>query len=281
MQCRKKDTARTVLFRLLQLLLLVVSLLPNICEGFLGVEIKDEFDPTLKLGIQACAGLYNQRNGGSVYTFLNETSDAKWLALLDVGTPTEIIRNPITFIQDYCLVEFPTCVTYSFQIQQVLLPNILTVAAVLEAVPLDRTTIPNVCDNVIFDAMTEFRDHDTPYLATKYVYKNYVDQTTGLAMLSPGYLNTGERCFDPPLTGTVEVSMVDFVFSQKLFTIFMVNACIPLTREHELFEKITADNPWQQDPIPVYGYARYWRLFEGDTFEAHTRCVTSRNLGVS
>lgn len=269
--------------------LLVLTML-SCCEGrFIVVEIKGSTHPSVRMAVQACVGLFNGRYKNdntslSAYTYFNKTRDSKWLDLLsdELGTPSEIISDANVFIKDYCLVEFKSCVTYSFQSQQALLPNIITVAAVLEAVPLDRTTISDtLCGNVVFDAIAEFRKPlDTPVEATRFVYNNYALETTGLAMINPGYQHDGEECWDPPLQNRVNgENLIDYAFSRKLFTIFLVNACIPLTDDNDLFEHITEENPWKQSPIPVYGYAQYWKVFEGDVFEAQTRCVSSRNLG--
>ena len=73
-----------------------------------------------------------------------------------------------------------------------------------------------LCDNQVADARTEFRDLDTPYLATAHMYNNYVKQTTGLAMVTPGYQHNGEDCPNPPLTENPEFGIMDFVFSRKL-----------------------------------------------------------------
>jgi hypothetical protein len=240
--------------------------------GFQIVDVESETSPAVQLALQACAGLYNRQRGGSVYTIMKDT-DSQWLQELAFG-PAEL-ADSAQFLQS-CVTAFP-CLRYSYTAQQPLLPNILTVGAVLGAVPLDEGMTP-ACANPAFDAIAAFAERNTPYLATQYVYENYVKETTGLAMINPGYDDNNAKVWDPPLTGDMDASLVDFVFSAKLFVTFLINGCIPATPEHALLDEIAAANPWP-NPIGVYGYADYWKVFGGDLFEAQTNCVDSRNLG--
>ncbi len=242
-------------------------------HAFKVVGIQPETPQAMQLAVQACAGLYNRKHGGSVYIRM-KNKDSQWLKELNLE-PHE--TADATHFLETCVMEFPTCVRYSYSAQQKLLPNILTVGAVLGAVPLDQG-MSGTCDNVVFDAIVEFEKRDTPYLATKYVYETYVNETTGLAMLNPGYDTNDCRVWDPALTGDMDPSLVDFVFSEKLFVIFLINGCIESTPEHALLNDIATANPWPR-PIGVYGYADYWKLFGGYLFEAQTRCVESRNMG--
>ena len=236
------------------------------------VDIEPETPPAMQLAVQACVGLYNRMRGGSVYALFDD-SDSKWLEELRLE-PTEIVNAP-DFVEA-CAAEIPRCVRYSYTDQQELLPNILTVGAVLEAVPLDECmAVP--CDNVVFDAISEFRARPTPVLATKYVYDTYVDDTTGWAMLNPGYDERDPEFWDPELSSDMNPSMVDFVFSEKLFVTFLINGCIKPTPQNTLLSEIATSNPWPS-PIGVYGYANFW-LLGGYVFEAQTRCLDSRNMG--
>ncbi len=242
-------------------------------HAFKVVDIDPETPPAMQLAVQACAGLYNRKQGGSVYTRMKE-KDYRWLEELDLE-PGEV-TNATRFLEA-CVTEFSKCVRYSYSAQQELLPNILTVGGVLGAVPLDEGTAV-ACDNVVFDAIVEFAERDTPYLATKYVYDAYVDDTTGLAMLNPGYDPHDSRVWDPEMTGDMKPSLVDFVFSEKLFVLFLINGCIDPTPENALLSDIANSNPWP-NPIGVYGYADSWMVFGGYVFEAQTRCLKSRNMG--
>lgn len=237
------------------------------------VHIDPAADPAVKIAVQACAGLCNRKHGGSVFTHMND-NDLEWLKELDVQ-PDKIL-NATEFLEA-CMAEFPRCVQYSYQKQQALLPNILTVGAVLEAVPV-AVEMNIRWGETVFDATQEFRDRDTPYLATKYVYENYVNNTTGLAMLNPGYKTDDSKVWDPALSGDMNPSMIDFVFSEKLFVMFLVNGCIQCTDQGALVNDIVNENPWPK-PIGVYGYANYWLVFGGYLFEAQTLCAASRNMG--
>ena len=242
-------------------------------HGFIVVDIEPETTPAMQLAAQACAGLYNRKIGGSVYTLMSD-KDSRWLEELDLEPDETTEAAPFV---EACMTEFPECVRYSYAAQQELLPNILTVGAVLGAVPLDEgMTVP--CDDVVFDAMVEFQERDTPYLATQSVYDTFVDDTTGLAMLNPGYDSSDPNVWDPAMTRDMDPSLVDFVFSEKLFVIFLVNGCIKPTPENALLSDIAKANPWPS-PIGVYGYADYWLVFGGYLFEAQTRCLESRNMG--
>jgi len=240
------------------------------------VDIARDTAPTVQLAVQACVGLYNREMGGSVYTRRRDNDD-RWLDELNL-TPDEIITDARSFL-DTCLADFPSCVRYAYDSQQELIPNIVTVGAALGAVPLDEDMgVP--CTNIVFDATVAFESRNTRYLATRHVYDTYVDDTTGWAMLNPGFEVRPERIsdlWDPPIVRDVDPFLVDFVFSQKLFVTYLVNGCIRGTEEGALLNEIAAVNPWPK-PIGVYGYANYWHI-EGDLFEAQTLCAESRNMG--
>lgn len=248
----------------------------NVAEAddtFSVVVMDPNTPPAQKISVQACAGLYNRHRGGSVYTQMGD-KDLQWLEELNL-LPDRFV-SASDFLQE-CLVAFPQCVRYSYSNQQKLIPNILTVSAVLNAVPLDEHDEYS-CNEIVFDATLEFESLDTPYLATKYVYENYVNDTTGLAMLNPGYDKNATAVWNPKLTEDMNPSMIDFVFSEKLFCIFLVNGCVATTRENELLERIAMVNPWPK-PIGVYGYNNSWMVLGGYVFEAQTTCVQARNMG--
>lgn len=240
--------------------------------AFTVVEIDPATWPTVNLAVHACAGLRNRQHGGSVYTVMSD-KDVRWLDELDLGSGETMDAGAFL---DACRSEFP-CVRYSYADQQRLLPNILTVGAALGAVPLDEA-IATACTDVAFDAVAEFADRDTPYLATKYVFENFIDDTAGWAMLNPGYETLEGNVANPALAHEMAPELVDYVFSEKLFVTFLVNGCVGQTQENDLLREIATSNPWPS-PIGVYGYADYWMLFGGYLFESQTRCLGSRNMG--
>ena len=237
------------------------------------VRIAPDTAPAVKIAVQACAGLCNRKRGGSVFTHMDD-KDLQWVK--ELGLQPDKTLSADEFL-DACRAEFPRCVRYSHGKQQALLPSILTVGAVLEAVPIAvEMNLP--WGETVFDATAEFRGLDTPYLATKHVYEKYVNETTGLAMLNPGYDTQDKKVWNPKLGGAMNPSMIDFVFSEKLFVMFLVNGCIKCTQEHELLNDIVSVNPWPK-PIGVYGYANNWMVLGGYLFEAQTLCAASRNMG--
>jgi len=246
---------------------------PDYASEFTVVEMASETSATVQLAVQACVGLYNRQLGGSIYTLMSE-KDARWLEDLELE-PSET-TDAGQFLET-CMTDFPQCVRYSYADQQKLLPNILTVGAVLGAIPLDEE-LTVTCPEVAFDAIVEFAERDTPYLATKFVYERYVGETTGLAMLNPGYDANDPQVWDPALNRDMQPALVDYVFSKKLFVVFLVNGCIDPNPESELLTEIATANPWPR-PIGVYGYNNSWMVFGGYFFESQTRCLESRNMG--
>lgn len=225
-----------------------------------------------QLAVQACAGLHNRNAGGSVYIDAIP-HDLIWLKDLGISATTTV--DAPTFLQS-CITKFPACVRYDYKLQQPLLPNILTVASTLDAVPL-ATSMNMPCDKPVFDALVEFKDN-TPAMATKYVFEKYAAQTSGLAMLNPGYDTQAMDPASPAITGDMRSALVDFVFSQKLFVVFLVNGCTNGDPEKELLSTIVNAGNWKT-PLGVYGYNNSWLVAGGYLHEAQTRCLDSRNMG--
>ncbi len=247
--------------------------LPKPTPGpFTVVHVEPDVSPPVQLAIQACAGLHNRKAGGSVY--IDATPhDITWLN--DLGMTPAATVNSQEFL-DSCVVAFPTCVRYDYKNQQPLLPNILTAAAALGAVPL-ATSVNVPCDNPVFDALVELKDN-TPAQATATVFDKFAAQTTGLAMLNPGYEIQPSEPSSPAMTKEMKPALVDFVFSQKLFLVFLVNGCTEGNPEKELLSKIVNAGHWAT-PVGVYGYNNSWLVAGGYLHEAQTRCLDSRNMG--
>lgn len=249
------------------------EVLPDNGQPITLVNFAPNTSPAVRIAVQACAGLCNRKHGGSVFTHMDD-KDRGWIKEL-VLQPAKTLSAE-EFLKS-CKAEFPRWVKYSHDKQRALLPNILTVSAVLEAIPIAEEM--NVeWGELVFDAMVEFKDRNSPYLATKYVYEKYVKETTGLAMLNPGYETNGKKVWDPALIHDMNSVMIDFVFSEKLFVTFLVNGCIACTDEHGLLNEIVRNNPWPK-PIGVYGYANNWMVLGGYLFEAQTLCADARNMG--
>lgn len=239
---------------------------------FTVVTVAPASPASLQLAVQACAGLRNRQRGGSTYV-QSEVNDARWLDELAL-TPSETV-DAAAFL-DSCMTEFPACVRYSYASQQELLPNILTAAAALEALPLD-TSLAADCSDVVLDATVELADRTTRYLATEYAYRHFLDRTTGLAMLNPGYEQDTLNHANPRIVRDMSPALVDYVFAHKLFVVFLVNGCIDGNPEKGLLSDIVNSGQWPT-PLGVFGYNNSW-LIGGYLHEAQTRCLDSRNMG--
>merc|ERR1719379_1972672 len=95
--------------------------------------------------------------------------------------------------------------------------------------------------------------------------------------MNPGF-DEKNNSIHPPLDGTPNPGLIDYIVKERLFNFWLNNGCIPLTKEHELMEKIVQNNPWPK-PIAVYGYDDTHPEFGGDPFEAETTCVKEHNMG--
>ncbi len=237
------------------------------------VQVDSAAPATFQLAVAACAGLQNRKAAGSVY-IQTDPHDPAWLD--ELALKTDVTVSAADFLTT-CVAAFPACVRYDYKHQQALLPNILTVAAALDAVPLDDG-MTVTCGSVAFDAVQEFKDKNTPELATKYVFENYVQHTTGLAMLNPGYEDQPSDPANPTLIRDMHPALVDFVFSQKLFVVYLINGCIDGNPENAVLSSIVNAGNWPT-PLGVYGYNGSWNVMGGDLYEAQTKCLDSRNMG--
>jgi len=94
--------------------------------------------------------LINRAAGGSVYLD-SDPHDATWLT--DLGIVPAASVSADDFLRS-CMATFPACVRYDYASQQALLPNILTVASVVGAVPVDISG-SLTCGSTAFDAVAE------------------------------------------------------------------------------------------------------------------------------
>ncbi len=229
--------------------------------------------PSTQLAVAACAGLANRKSGGSVYLDA-DPHDLGWLR--ELGLSAAVTVGAESFLAS-CVAAFPACVRYDYEKQKALLPNVLTAAAALGAVPLDdgqKTT----CASPVFDAVVELADKNTPLLATPYVFAKFGAQTTGLAMLNPGYDQNPSEPRSPALNQEMKPALVDFVFSEKLFVAFLVNGCTKGHPERDVLSGIVAAGRWPT-PLGVYGYNNSWNVLGGYLYEAQTGCLDSHDMG--
>jgi hypothetical protein len=244
---------------------------PRYATSFTMVTVDPATPASMKLLVQACAGLENRALGGSVLVRFDDT-DELWLDELGLSPAATLSADD--FVAS-CQAEIPSCVRYDYDTQHELLPSILTAASALGALPMD-VGLGLDC-NVVVDATAELQDKTTQELATRWAFERYAADTTGLAMLNPGYdANAADRS-DPPLTSDMGPQTVDFVFSERLFVLFLVNGCQAGDPENLLLDEIVNAGNWPL-PLGVYGYNDSW-LIGGYLHEAQTRCLDSRNMG--
>jgi hypothetical protein len=257
---------------------------PAYSDAFRIVHIDASVSITSQLAVHACAGLYNRRLGGSVFVRTDEDvpqaaidgavpRDETWLAALDLRPART--EAAAAFIEG-CVADFGGCVRYAYDTQHEILPSILTVAAA-EGVPPLADESPVTCTAPTVDATEVFADKTTQHQATQFVLERYLDRTTGLAMLNPGYDRNAADKRNPPLVDDMPVALVDLVFSRRLFVVFLVNGCIDFHPEEALLGRIVDESGWET-PVGVFGYNDSW-LAGGYLYEAQTRCLPSANMG--
>jgi hypothetical protein len=260
---------------------------PRLIVDLRGVE------PPLVLAAQVCAGLLNREEhndtvAGPAYTIMNSGHhDLEWLA--DFNMPVKNF-TPLAVLMTHCLSS-PTVtkgyIRYNFSSQQVAVPNIITLAAMLDAVPLEDGSpylLITPKPALVFDFIAQFGvgANVTSLVVTTYMFDRFAATTTGMSMMDPGYDYSNEwKDADPPLTGLPDLGMTDFVVKFRIFNFFLVNGCIPGAAEHVLMDRMVAPNStsWPQ-PVAVFGYNSAWKVFGGAPyFEAQTTCVSHTNIG--
>jgi hypothetical protein len=224
-----------------------------------------------------CQGLYSRDPSTAVYVIGDDT-DRKWLNFTGGSAPKTTTQPDF---EKRCLTDFPRYIRFNWTSQKELMPNIVTLAAVLDAVPLEDGA-PTAGATMVFDAINEWSGF-TELEATSYMFDNHANKTTGLAKLNPGWRwdNKVEDQLKPKLIGGTDLKLVDFIVKQRLFNFFLKNGCIKDTDEHALLERMLSDkrsSGWPR-PIVVYGYDNSHPLFGGDVYEAETTCSKEHNMG--
>lgn len=231
-----------------------------------------------KINIQICSGFMNEdvRTGEAVYTLQDEPYDSDWLKdtedidtinLTDIDTLLTKCLEINNMIKGYIL--------YDYKLQQVLVPNLITLASVTNALLLESNDPLISKLPLLFDAITEWKDFNAVD-ATSYMYDNYINSTSTLGWMNPGY-DQHQDPRNPPITHDLNPKLIDYIVKAKIFNLYMNNACIEGTDDYNLLLKITTNNPWPR-PIPVYGYNDAYPI-AGDIFEAETSCNDAHNMG--
>ena len=228
-------------------LLLAASIAVAVC-GTSPQYVVDLTDITSQsqLSVQSCAGLMNRNAEDGftgVYTLLDKY-DYDWLADIEGVTDPQIVTLD-SFLRT-CLSTQKAYIKYDFATQQALIPNLITMAGVMGAVPVDAADIDSVIPVAgaaqVFDATVEWAGFEV-LEATEYVYDRFVNDTTTLAFLNPGFDNAANPQ-DPPLTGSPDLGLTDYLVKEKIFTIFLWNGCVEKSDQYDFMYKLTTQNPW-------------------------------------
>ncbi|GMH79467.1 hypothetical protein TrLO_g4052 [Triparma laevis f. longispina] len=243
-----------------------------------------------QIALQTCIGLSHREDtdndiddiNAGTYSIYSSVIDQVWLSELEGFVPE--ISDPYDYLET-CFSSFAEgYILYDYEKQKALVPSIITYASVHNSIPIDINEVsslnPPLTLNLLSDLSHEWR-FMTPFTATEHMFTNYINQTTSLAKLNPGYDFDGfTHDLLPPLSSDldIDVNLIDFIVKEKLFLMYLVRNCVPDTREHKLFSRIVTENTWMK-PVKVYGYEDSIPLFGGDVFEAETNCVAQHNLG--
>ena len=215
-----------------------------------------------------------------MYTLLH-AEDPSWLAVSEPSLPSPPPLTPpaALFAACFSTAAANRVIRYNFSSQQLLVPNLLTLAALLDAVPLeDGSPLAPPGAVQVFDAVTAWAGFSS-LNATRFMFSHPLfNSTTSMAKMNPGLDVHGHPADpSPPLIFLPDLSLADFIVAQRLFNFFLVQGCIPGTEERALFDEMSLNNPWPR-PIAVWGYDDTYPL-AGDLFEAETTCGAAHNEG--
>ena len=273
-------------------LVLAGSFVAALSPSVVVVDLRMADQPTV-VAAQTCIGLLNRNEhndtvAGPMYSIMSSgVHDLRWLSVLNL---TQSPHIPIPSLIQRCLVESGQAVAtgyirYHYATQQKYVPLILTLAAVLNAVPLEDSNVFNVSGKapLVLDAIAFFASLPTLAAATRRVFDLYGNMTTTTAMMNPGFNNNGGwNDGDPSLTGQPDLGLADYVVKARLFNFYLVNGCINGTKDAATMQHMVAASQslgfWPK-LIPNFGYNDAWAIFGGDIFEAMTNCVPQRNMG--
>jgi hypothetical protein len=244
-----------------------------------------------RLAVLACQGLMNRNNGSTgeeetaVFT-IKESWDLLWLETAQEQDPGwELLTIPSSeFLSEVCAQQNFPKLLYSKELHHEIIPQLITIAGVLDAVPLDVGTamdqIPAWIDHeVAFDAAATF-PQVSELLATEYVFDTYGHLTTGVAMMNPGWRQPDDmHPIDHELVADPRIGLADYIIKERVFNFFLYTGCVPLTEEHALMRRMMTDPSmsWKK-PVEVYGYNDAVHFF-GSIFEAETNCIAEHNMG--
>ena len=157
------------------------------------------------------------------------------------------------------------------------LPQVVTLASVLDAVVLDDSALSPEGATLLRDIATEWQDW-SELSATQHMFENYASQTTVMSKTDPGWdMSDVSQITDAKITHSAAIFIFDFVVKKKLFNFCLLLGCVPLMAKHTLIETMAANNPWPK-PVTVCGYDNTGSL-AGSIYEAETKCTSTHNWG--
>jgi len=243
-----------------------------------------------RLALLACQGLINRPQEGqeeetAVYT-LKDGWDLEWLDTALEQDPgwnvINIDKDP--FLNYVCATKNFSKLIYSKERHHEIIPQLITLAGVLDAVPLDTDSGMDqdsawVNHEVVFDAAASFPEV-SELIATEFVFDTYGHLTTGVSMMNPGWKQPDDlHPLDHDLVHDPNVGLADFIIKERIFNFFLYTGCVPLTESHDLMTRMMTDErmSWKK-PVEVFGYNDAVHLF-GSVFEAETNCIAQHNMG--
>lgn len=213
-------------------------------------------DAPLLLAVSCAVGLANRKSAQVLA--VGDSYESEWVSRL-VAYASYTRRTPEAFLHE-ALTKFGAILYRSngtgAQNDTLYLPSIVTMAGVLDAIVIDEAIykqVPHVA--IVLDARSLW---STPLESLSYIKANALSKTSGLAFQDGNYLSSG--------------MLVDWLVQQRIFVMYIQDACIPFTQPNVLLHKIVAASPWQR-PVRVYGYNGMDVIFGGDLFEAETNCI--------
>ena len=239
-----------------------------------------------KIAALSCQGLMNRKEEGNAVYTIRESWDQLWLeTALELGPEWEVEKLSIAeYLSDVCEMEGYGRIMFSKTRHQELIPQLITIAGVLDAVPMDSDSeldqIPSWVDHpVVFDAGIEFLNF-TEVEATDYIFENYGNLTTGVGMMNPGWKQPDDlHPLQHELVNDPHVGLTDYIVKERIFNFFLYLGCVPLTGAHGVMERMMTEEGTQwKKPVEVFGYNDAVHFF-GSIFEAETTCTSEHNMG--
>ncbi len=195
------------------------------------VELRSE-TPATQLAALACAGLLNRDENpdsvaGPAYVVMgsgfiqpgitNTTYDLLWLSQLNITQPA---FSSVAQLMQRCLGNASVAkgyIRYNWTAQMPLVPLIITLAGVLDAVPLEDSSPYRAGASLVLDAVSAFASLTTLSAATEWVFDTYGSQTSAMSQMNPGYDNVDYpwRQGNPPLKWIPTLANTDFLVKVK------------------------------------------------------------------